>query len=95
MKVRVLETIDSNINDRDYFIGDILDVKEFDSFPRNYAYYYMTVNEFNEPYQVLDWIPKNMVEIIDEIELAKRALEKETNERSHPILTNMRWEFLK
>lgn len=65
MKVKVIEQIDINYNDRIYDIGNILEVEEAKCFPRAYIHYVMKQNK-DKQYKTMDWIPKEMVEVLSE-----------------------------
>ena len=64
LKVKIIEKIDSKINDQIYNIGEILDVYELSLFPSAYAYYHFATSGFLEGMNSVDWIPKEMAEII-------------------------------
>lgn len=56
MKGKILENFNSNINDYSYNKGQIIEVTELYSFHLSYAIY---------RYDTVDWIPKNLVQIIE------------------------------
>lgn len=59
LKGKMIENWDSDINDFTYIKGQIVDITELESFKDSYAVYHNLVES-----NILDWIPKDMVEVI-------------------------------
>lgn len=61
MKGKVLEDFNVNSNDYAYKKGDIVELLEIDGFKKSFGIYHKL-----ELYTTIDWIPKDIVEIIEE-----------------------------
>lgn len=60
MKGKLLEDFDVNSNEFIYKKGDMVDIIEIDGFQKSYGIYYKL-----EKYNTMDWIPKEIVELIN------------------------------